>query len=450
MRIVVVGAGKLGYSIAELLSNEQFDVVVVDHNEERLEVVKNNLDVLTVLANGASPITMNDPDIRGADILVACTAVDEVNMVACIMAKKHGIKYTAARIRDMQFLSEAKDYLKQNFDIDLMLNPEMITAREINRILMTPAALNVEDFANGKVRLFETKVRRHSPLINIPFKDMNMPPSILAGMIFRDHRMIIPHGDDCLFPHDNAYFIGDPKAIEKFSENFVPSDTKMVERVIIIGAGRSGRFLAPMLDKEGIKVKIFDKDRERCRQVAELLDNGLAICGDGTDIDLLTEEGVAEADVVVCLTEDDKLNLMLALLARHMSHNKTKTVVRVARNEYVELMEKVGVDIVLSARLLSASEVLAFARRGGVVSVSLLEGAKAEAVEVIVQEGAPVAGKPLMEAKLPRACLVCAYVRDGEAVIPNGATVLQPGDRTILFIQTQFSKKVMQYFKGRE
>lgn len=450
MRIVVVGAGKLGYSIAELLSNEQFDVVVVDHNEERLEVVKNNLDVLTVLANGASPITMNDPDIRGADILVACTAVDEVNMVACIMAKKHGIKYTAARIRDMQFLSEAKDYLKQNFDIDLMLNPEMITAREINRILMTPAALNVEDFANGKVRLFETKVRRHSPLINIPFKDMNMPPSILAGMIFRDHRMIIPHGDDCLFPHDNAYFIGDPKAIEKFSENFVPSDTKMVERVIIIGAGRSGRFLAPMLDKEGIKVKIFDKDRERCRQVAELLDNGLAICGDGTDIDLLTEEGVAEADVVVCLTEDDKLNLMLALLARHMSHNKTKTVVRVARNEYVELMEKVGVDIVLSARLLSASEVLAFARRGGVVSVSLLEGAKAEAVEVIVQEGAPVAGKPLMEAKLPRACLVCAYVREGEAVIPNGATVLQPGDRTILFIQTQFSKKVMQYFKGRE
>ena len=164
MRIVVVGAGKLGYSIAELLSNEQFDVVVVDHNEERLEVVKNNLDVLTVLANGASPITMNDPDIRGADILVACTAVDEVNMVACIMAKKHGIKYTAARIRDMQFLSEAKDYLKQNFDIDLMLNPEMITAREINRILMTPAALNVEDFANGKVRLFETKVRRQSPL----------------------------------------------------------------------------------------------------------------------------------------------------------------------------------------------------------------------------------------------------------------------------------------------
>ena len=142
--------------------------------------------------------------------------------------------------------------------------------------------------------------------------------------------------------------------------------------VIIIGAGRAGRALAPMLEKQGVRVKVIDKDPERCRLMADKLVNGIAICGDGTDIDLLTEEGVAEADVVVCLTEDDKLNLMLALLARHMSHNKTKTVVRVARNEYVELMEKVGVDIVLSARLLSASEVLAFARRGGVVSVSLL------------------------------------------------------------------------------
>ena len=303
MRIVVIGAGKLGYSIAELLSNEQFDVVVVDHDEERLEVVKNTLDVLTILANGASPITMNDPDIRDADILVASTAIDEVNMVACILAKKHGITYTAARIRDMQFLSEAKDYLKENFDIDLMLNPELITAREINRILMTPAALNVEDFANGKVRLFETKVGRHSPLIHIPFKDMAIPPSILAGMIFRDHRMIIPHGDDKLLPHDNAYFIGDPQAIEKFSANFVQRDTSKVERVIIIGAGRTGRFLAPMLDKQGVRVKIFDKNRERSLLAAEKLENGLAICGDGTDLDLLEQEGIADADVVICLTD---------------------------------------------------------------------------------------------------------------------------------------------------
>ena len=313
---------------------------------------------------------------------------------------------------------------------------------------MMPAALNVEDFAGGKIRLFETKVSRHSPLVNICFKDMDMPKTILAGMLFRDHRMIIPHGDDCLMPHDNAYFIGKPQDIVKFSENFVQRDARKLRRVMIIGAGRTGRFLAPMLDKQGMKVKIIDKNRERCRLVAEKLENGLAICGDGTDIDLLTEEGVNEADVMICITEDDKLNLMLALLAKHLGAKKT--IVRVARNEYVDLMEKVGVDIVLSARLLSASEVLAFARRGGVVSVSFLEGAKAEAVEVVVQEDAPVTGLALMEAGLPRECLVCAYVRDGEVHIPNGSTVLQPGDQVILFIQTQFAKKVMKYFKGRE
>ena len=448
MRIVIVGAGKLGYSIAELLANEEFDVVLVDQDETRLEAAKNTLDVLTVTANGASPITMNDPDIREADILIAVTAGDEVNMVACILAKKHGITHTVARIRDMQFLSEAKEYLKANFDIDLMLNPELITAREVYRILMTPAALDVEDFASGKVRLFETKVTRHSPLANIPFKKLEMPKAILAGMIFRDHRMIIPHGDDCLLPHDNAYFIGDPAEIEKFSENFVHRDARKLEHVMIIGAGRTGRFLGKMLDEADVAVKIIDTNRERSRLAAEALENGLAICGDGTDIDLLMEEGVADADAVVCLTEDDKLNLMLALLAKHLGAKKT--VVRVARGEYVDLMEKVGVDIVLPTRLLSASEVLAFARRGGVVSVSLLEGAKAEAVEVIVQEGAPVAGIPLMDARLPRECLVCAYVRDEEAVIPNGASVLLPGDRTILFIQTRFAQKVMKYFKGKD
>ncbi|MEX5285017.1 Trk system potassium transporter TrkA [Selenomonas sputigena] len=447
MRIVIIGAGKLGYSIAELLSNEAFDVVLVDRDEVRLEAAKNTLDVLTVAANGASPITMDDPDIRGADVLIAVTASDEVNMVACILAKKHGITHTAARIRDMQFLSEGKEYLKKNFDIDLMLNPELITAREVYRILMTPAALDVEDFASGKVRLFETKVTRHSPLANIPLKDLEMPKAILAGMIFRDHRMIIPHGDDCLLPHDNAYFIGDPEEIEKFSENFVHRDAKKLEHVMIIGAGRTGRFLAKMLDEADVAVKVIELNDERSRLAADCLDNGLAICGDGTDIDLLTEEGVANADVVVCLTEDDKLNLMLALLAKHLGAGRT--VVRVARNEYVDLMEKVGVDIVLSARLLSAGEVLAFARRGGVVSVSFLEGAKAEAVEVIVQEGAPVAGIRLMDARLPRECLVCAYVRDDEAVIPNGASVLQPGDRTILFIQMGFAQKVMKYFKGK-
>ena len=445
MKIVIVGAGKLGYTIAELLSSEQMSVTVIDREEDRLTALKNNLDVLTIVANGASPITMDDPDVNGADVFIAVTAIDEVNMVACILAKKHGIKHTIARIRDMQFLSEAKDYLKKNFDIDLMLNPEMIAAHEIYRILMTPAALDVDEFAGGKVKLFEVKIRKDSQYVDIPFKKLRLPEGVLAGLIFRDREMIIPHGDDSLKVRDNAYFIGFPNEIEKFSKNFVQRDSRKLERVMIIGAGRISRTLAVMLIQAGVNVKVIEKDRERCEDIAQLLSgDSIAIYGDGTNVDLLAQEGVASADVVVCLTEDDKLNLMIALLAKHLGAKKT--VVRVYRTEYADLIEQVGIDVVISARLLSASEVLAFVRRGGVVSVSILEGARAEAVEVIVQKGARVAGKKLMDVKLPKSCLVCAYVRKNKAQIPNGHTILLPGDRTILFCLRGAAQEVMTWF----
>ena len=446
MRIVIVGAGKLGYSIAELLSQEEYDIVVIDKEEKQLGNIKENLDVLTIAANGSSPITMDDPDVQGSDMLIAVTGSDEVNMVCCILAKKHGIVHTVARIRDMQFMSEAKEYLKANFDIDLMLNPEYITAMEINRILMVPAALNVEDFAEGRVRLFETKVRRKSPLANIPLKDLDIPKSILAAMIFRDHRMIVPHGDDCLMAHDNVYFVGETGAIENFSKNLVRSDARKVSRAVIIGAGRAGRFTARELDKQDVQVKIFDTNRERCRLIAAKLSGAsMAINADGTNLELLQSEGVADADVMICLTGDDKLNLLLALMGRHMGVKKT--IVKVDRYDYIELMEKVGVDIVLSSRVLAASEVLAFVRRGGIVSVSLLEGAKAEAIEVVVQAGARVSGKKLMDAALPRECLVCGYVRGNETFVPNGHTVLEPGDRAIIIVKVKHSKNVLKYFQ---
>ncbi len=445
MRIVIVGAGKLGYTIAELLTGDKHSVVVIDKDASQLTAVKDTLDVMTMVANGASPVTMDDPEVEGADVFIAVTEVDEVNLIACILAKKHGIKHTIARVRDMQFITEAGDYLRENFDTDLMINPELIAANEIFRILMTPAALNVDDFAEGKVRLFEAKIKSDSKLANIPLKELKLPTGVLAGLIFRDRQMIIPHGDDFFQPGDNAYFIGFPGAIEKFSSKFVRRDSKKLERVMIVGAGRIGRTLAIMLSELGVSVKIIEKNPEVCREVAGILpDDGIVLYGDGTNLDLLVREGVTNADVVVCLTEDDKLNLMIALLAKHLGAKKT--IVRIYRTEYADLIETVGIDVVISARLLSAGEVLAFVRRGGGARVSILEGAKAEAVEVIVREGAEVAGKKLMELKLPKSFLVCAYVRNKVAAIPNGHTILLPGDRTILFCLRGHAQEAMKYF----
>ena len=445
MRIVVAGAGKLGYSVAELLADDEFDVVVIENDPKRKDVVQNSLDVLVIEGNACSPTTFRDPDIRNADVLIACTDSDEVNMITCMMAKNNGIKHTVARIRNVDYAINSPEMLNSEMKIDLILNPERITAAEIDHILMTPSALNVDDFAEGKVRMFEAKLKENSPYANIPLKNLKIPNDILVAMLFRKHKMIIPRGNDVLLPGDNVYFVGKQEAILEFEQNFTNTYEKL-EKALIIGAGRTGRFLAPMLEKQGLMVKVIEKNKERCQMLAAMLEKGLVLCGDGTDIDLLTEEGVSEADVVVCITEDDKLNLLLALLAKHLGAKKT--IVRVTRNEYIELMEKVGVDVVLSSRLLSAGEVLRFVRKGGIVSVSLLEGAQAEALEIIVAAGSEVEGKALRNIKLPQECLICAIVHKNEAIIPNGDTVLNANDRIILFAKSELVKSTVPMFES--
>ena len=445
MRIVVAGAGKLGYSVAELLADDEFDVVVIEDDPKRKDVVQNSLDVLVIEGNACSPTMFRDPDIRNADVLIACTDSDEVNMITCMMAKNNGIKHTVARIRNVDYAINSPEMLNSEMKIDLILNPERITAAEIDHILMTPSALNVDDFAEGKVRMFEAKLKENSPYANIPLKNLKIPNDILVAMLFRKHKMIIPRGNDVLLPGDNVYFVGKQEAILQFEQNFTNTYEKL-EKALIIGAGRTGRFLAPMLEKQGLMVKVIEKNKERCQMLAAMLEKGLVLCGDGTDIDLLTEEGVAEADVVVCITEDDKLNLLLALLAKHLGAKKT--IVRVARNEYIELMEKVGVDVVLSSRLLSAGEVLRFVRKGGIVSVSLLEGAQAEALEIIIGAGSEVEGNALRNIKLPQECLICAIVHNNEAIIPNGDTVLYANDRIILFAKSELVKSTVPMFES--
>ena len=445
MRIVVAGAGKLGYSVAELLADDEFDVVVIENDPKRKDVVQNSLDVLVIEGNACSPTTFRDPDIRNADVLIACTDSDEMNMITCMMAKNNGIKHTVARIRNVDYAINSPEMLNNEMKIDLILNPERITAAEIDHILMTPSALNVDDFAEGKVRMFEAKLKENSPYANIPLKYLKIPNDILVAMLFRKHKMIIPRGNDVLLPGDNVYFVGKQEAILEFEQNFTNTYEKL-EKALIIGAGRTGRFLAPKLEKQGLMVKVIEKNKERCQMLASMLEKGLVLCGDGTDIDLLTEEGVSEADVVVCITEDDKLNLLLALLAKHLGAKKT--IVRVTRNEYIELMEKVGVDVVLSSRLLSAGEVLRFVRKGGIVSVSLLEGAQAEALEIIVAAGSEVEGKALRNIKLPQECLICAIVHENEAIIPNGDTVLNANDRIILFAKSELVKSTVPMFES--
>lgn len=443
MRIVIIGAGKVGFSLAQRLSEEGHDITVIEQDEERRNIVQTSLDVLTLSGNGASPQFLTEFGLLNTDLLVAVTDRDEVNMIACMAAKQVGIPRTIARVRNEEYAGKNQLEFNKALGIDLTINPEMVTAIEISRILLTPAALDVEDFGDGRVRLLEVRIREESPFVNVPLKSLRLPPQILVVGILRQARMIIPHGTDSILPQDSVFFVGAQAAIEEFGEQFAEKKTK-IQRVMIIGAGRIGRHLAKILDAVGMSIKVIEKSRERCNELAKSIDKGLVLCGDGTDIDLLMEEGVGETDAVVCVTADDKLNLLLALLAKDLGTQKT--IVRVGRSEYMSLMGKVGVDVILSPRLLTAGVILRQVRQGEVVAISLLEGAKAEAMEIVISPKSSIIGRKLKDARIPSNILIGALLRGEELIIPDGNTLLQAGDRAVIFTLPSSIKKISKIF----
>ncbi|MDR0434532.1 MAG: Trk system potassium transporter TrkA [Gracilibacteraceae bacterium] len=399
MRVAIAGAGKLGFYLAGCLVAEEHDVVVIEKNEERRDIIAEKLDVLTLPGNGASPKILMNPDVRSADLMVAVTDSDEVNMIVCMAAKQFGIPQTVARIRNLEYIdSYMEGEFHRSLGIDLVISPEYATALEISRVLMIPNALEVGEFAEGKVRLQEIRIRSHSPLINTPLHSLALPAHVLVAGIFRGGEMIIPHGEDKLLPHDHAFFIGAPETLTGL-ETGGSGDLPSARNVLIIGAGRIGFHLAVMLEERGLAVKVVDKQIERCRALSQELKRGQVLCGDGADLEFLQEEGVSEADTVVSLTEDDKLNLLVALLAKE--YGGKKTIARLSRTEYMPLMEKLGVDIVVSPRLITAGVILSRVRRGNFLSVSLVEGAKAQAMEVLVSAETTILGRKLKDAKLP-------------------------------------------------
>ncbi len=447
MKIVIVGAGKVGYTLAQKLTQENHDVIVVEQDDERRSIIEHHLDVMTLAGNGASPRVLSEIGLGDVGLMIAVTDSDEVNMIACVAAKQHGVPKVIARVRNTEYLEEDCREFGRTLGIDLIINPEMVTAVEISQILKTPAALDVEDFAGGKVRLLEVKVRQNSPFSGVPLRDLPLPENVLIAGILRKDRMIIPIGSDSVEDNDSVFFLGEKDAICRLETHFVQRRSK-VERILIIGAGRIGRNLALLMEEGGYKVKVIEKDRRRCEELAKVVDDTLVICGDGTDADLLAEEGIGDYDAVVCLTDDDKLNLLVALMAKNLGAQKT--FARVGRPEFIPLMEQVGVDVVFSPRLVTAGAILRQVRREEIVAVTLLEGAKAEAIEVDVRPGSRVTGRQLKDIRFPKRVLVGAVVRNGATFIPNGKSVLETGDRIVLFTLPDHAAKILDFVEGKD
>ncbi|NMB07242.1 MAG: Trk system potassium transporter TrkA [Tissierellia bacterium] len=449
MKVMVVGAGKLGYRLAELMDNEDIDVTLLDVNFKALEKINNQLDVLTVAANGIQIGTLKELDIETYDLLIASTNSDETNTLICSLAKKLKCKKTIARIRNPEFI-EQLDFVKSEMGIDYIINPDLTTAIEIERYLMRSYNFYSDDFAKGKVSMVDFHVEDIKDFTGKKIMDLDGLEGLLITAVSRNGDLIIPNGSTKLIEGDVIHVIGKVNNISKLGEKLkINMDKKRTKKVMILGGGKIGYYLAQRLESSNVFVTMVEKDKERCHYLSERLNNTMIIHGDGTDINLLEEEDLASQDAFVGVTDYDEQNLLMALVAKQSGVNKT--IAKISRPNYVHIIDKLALDVALNPIDITASDILRFIRGGKVVSVSLLLGGQGEVTEIIASKDMPIVGKPLSKLGLPKGLIIGAIVHNGEVIIPNGDTIIYPKDRIIVFTLTSglpALKKMIKPNKG--
>ena len=437
MKVIIVGAGEVGFHIAQRLSEENHDVVLIDQNPEQIRRVTDNLDVQAFLGSGTNPQILKDTGIEDADMLLAATNSDEVNLISCLIAKilnPYLIKLARLRndyVREIPLLLD-KDHL----GIDHVINPQVEMVRSIQRLMEIPGASEVIDFVGGRVKLIGVTVNKDSPFAGRKLLSFTKAEGdILVGAIVRSRpnfpgQVIIPHGNDSIMAGDLVYLVARNTELEQTLSLFGIKE-KSLRRVIIIGAGQIGQALAREMDRAKISTKIIEKDEAICAELSASLTHVTVINGDGTDKELLEEENIGSADFVVTLTGDEESNILISLLAKGLGTRKTVT--RVSKLSYLPLMSAIGIDTVVSPRLAAVRAILQYIRPGKILSVAPLKGEHAEAIEAEALETSDIVNKPLHKVKMPKGAIVGAIFRDDEIIIPRGDTVIKPGDRLIIF-----------------
>lgn len=437
MKIVIVGNGKVGFSLAEQLAREEHDITVVDVREDSLRRASDMLDIMAVRGNGVSAATLREAGADTADILVAATNSDEVNMVCCLTAKNQGTKYTIARIRTPEYTTSLAE-LRRNLKIDMVINPENATAVEISRLLRFPSAANIETFCRGRVELVGFRLQEEDFLVGKPIHTLSTQIkklSLLFCAVERDDNVIIPNGSFVPRAGDKLYMVGRPVSLDQFFRvlgRYAPK----VRSVFIVGGGKISLYLAQILDKMGMNLKIVEQNEARCRLISEQLPRAMVLCGDGTDQELLDSERLTASDAFVALTDRDEDNLIISLYASQKG--LSKVVTKSNRQNYNGIARSIGLDSILSPKQITASHILQVVRgmqnsQGSVMNAlyRIADGA-AEAMEFTVSTSTRHLGVPLKELKLVPGILIAVIVRGQEIIIPEGSSSLQANDNVII------------------
>lgn len=445
MKVIIIGAGKVGFSMAQLLSSENHDVVVIEQSPERQQVLEEALDVQVIYGNGSSTSVLELAGVRNADMLLAVTEYDELNMIACLLAKKYGVKTTIARVRNPEYLEVKEFSLNEIMGIDLIINPERVTAQEIFQIVKNPEALNVDYYADGKVQLIELELRANSALLGKRIKDLDSSVPYNIVSIARKHKMLVPSGEEKLQQGDHINVMAQTLEMREVKK-ILGFHSRKVEQVTILGGGRTGCYLAQMLEniRPPIGIKIIERDLFRSRQISQKLKQTLVIHGDGSDYEVLEQENIAHSDIFVAVTDDDKVNLLCSLIARNLGAKKT--ICQMKRTDVMPLVEQIGIDAILSPRIITAGAILKYMRGGNVISVTLYGEERAEMLELLAQPGASAVDKRLKHLKLPNGAVIGAVVREDRVIIPNGNFKIMPHDRLMVFSLPKSIHKTEQLF----
>ncbi|MGD2069595.1 MAG: Trk system potassium transporter TrkA [Gemmatimonadota bacterium] len=447
MKVLIIGAGEVGFHLAERLSQENQDVIVIESDPERADFASQQLDVMTIVGNGASLPVLERAGVRGAGMLLAVTSLDEVNLISCLAASRLDVDYTIARISNPEYYTRGSVLSREQLGIDLMINPERECAWETYQLLQSAAATDVAQFADGRVQLTGLVVKEDAPVAGRTLAELGVRYAgyrYVTAAIVRDGQTTIPKGSDRIEAGDLLYILA-PTSEVKGIPPLAGYDRFRLRRVMIAGGSAEGQYLAQVLEEHGIECTVLDHDRRRCLELAEALPRSLVLHADATDLELLEMEGVSGIDGFVAATGHDETNMLSSLLAKNVGARKVVSLIH--KFDYLPIVPKVGVDAAVSPRMSTVNAILRYVRRGRVMTVASLKGIDAETIEFSVGAASRIAHSYLRDLRFPKGAIVGTIIRGEEIILPRGDDQILPGDEVIVFALPEAISEVERYFE---
>ncbi len=446
MRIVIAGAGDVGKHLARLLVYENQDIAIIDLNQERLRQIGSQLDIATIKGSSTSYQTLRDANVGNADLLIAVTESEEVNLATAIIAKQLGVKRTIARISNEEFLFR-KDILDlRRVGIDELISPESLAAREIKRLLRIAAVTDTFEFDQGLLSLIGITLEKDSNLVGKTLAEtsrLNPDNSFITVAILRDNKTIIPNGNTRLESDDHIYFIAQPDGIDRVL-TLTRKKQIDIKKVMILGGSKAAYHTARKLSSI-YHIKLIEQDKDKCFELADQLPDTLIINGDGTDVHILEEEGLADMDAFIALTGNSETNIISCLVAK--DRGVKKTIALVENVDYIHLSQNIGVDTMINKKLIAANFIFRYIREGDVISITSIHGVEAEILEYEIKNNCRITNRYMKDLDFPKGAVIGGAIRDGKGYIVLGSFQFEPGDRVVVVSRMESLSEVEKFFK---